>query len=117
MVRIRYLAAGVLFAILTVAADRPAVLGSGQAAMPEADWVNHPRLEYAGVHTDLLAKAAIVGSSLLVMKDGAIAGEAVEGLWIATRNAGRSRHDLPLGVDHQDLHRRSRSCSCAIAGC
>ena len=31
------------------------------------------------------------------------------------RRADRRANDLPLGVDHQDAHRRSRSCSSAIA--
>ena len=60
----------------------------------------------ASLYHQRLQQTGIVGSSLMFVKNGAVAHKAFEGYQDrATKRARRRGDDLSLGVDHQDVHR------------
>ena len=71
-------------------------------AQPPKDWTGLRRF-----FRQQVADAGIVGASLVIVREGKIEGEEVRRApGRSHAPAGRSRHDLSLGVDHEDVHRR-----------
>ncbi len=86
---------------------RTAIIAAGLAVVTSFQAAGDPWTRVEAIYRQRVEETGIVGSSLLFVRGGAVAHWATVGYQdAATRRAVDREHDLPLGVDHEDVHRR-----------